>query len=153
LVTATNAAASPQLDAQNNPINLGCFADLSINGERITGRPTIIHDKINFDSIKPNTDVCEGGVDSINMTLRYENCAMPTERIYDTNNDGIVDGTDTIVAGISTGSNLSGVTFVKSGDGTYLYIAPQLPGAVIKGGVSFGGTGVRGRIIWREIVQ
>lgn len=153
LIVSTHAATAPQVDATGNPINLGCFLDLSILGERITGRPRVIHDKINFDTIVPNSDVCEGGVDSINMTLIYKNCAMSIDPVYDANDDNVISSNEQPVVGISTGSNLSGITFIKIGDGAYKFIAPQLPGSVLKKDTDFGDTGGRGRITWREIVQ
>ena len=153
VVENTSAPTIPQLDDNGNVLELGWFIKLPSSGERVTGRPSIRNFLINFDTQAPNTDICEGGVTSINYSLDFATGAMASQAIYDTNADSTVNSDDAIVAGVSTGSNLSGVTFVKTGDASYVYIAPQLPGQVVKGSADFGDSGTRGRITWRELIQ
>lgn len=135
----------------------GWYADLSISGERLVGRPTLENGLIFFDTITPTGAACSGGVSSGLQALDYLTGDMPDVSVFgniDINSDGIYD----LVAGISTGSALGGTTFIRipgvtsTGTTAYRGLSSQLTGTVSQFDINVG-FGSHGRITWREIVQ
>jgi type IV pilus assembly protein PilY1 len=159
-ITSQTAAATPQTDAAGNALDLGWHADMSISGERITGRTFLSNRIVLFDTVVPNSDLCEGGVSSQITALQYDSGGAPGIAVFgDANGDGTVNASD-IVAGVSTGQSLSGTTFLQNssqlGDGnagdSYKGLSSQIQGTVTDFDIDVGG-GTRGRITWREILQ
>ena len=134
----------------------GWYADLSIAGERVVGRPRLESGIIFFDTIVPSTAACTGGVSSSNQGLNYLTGLAPDFAIYDATGDGVIDAADIGYIGISTGSALGGTTFIKGASGTSgtegRGLSSQLTGGVTQFLVNLG-PGSRGRISWRELVQ
>ena len=159
-ITSQVAATTPQTDAAGNALDLGWRADMSISGERITGRTFISNRIVLFDTVVPNSDLCEGGVSSQITAMQYDSGSTPSIAVFgDANGDGTVNASD-IVAGVSTGQSLSGTTFLQNssqvGDGnsgdSYKGLSSQIQGTVTDFDIDVGG-GTRGRITWREILQ
>lgn len=143
-------------------VEKGWYADFSISGERITGRPNLISGLVLFDAITPSTVACTGGVTSRLMALTYSTGAMASYAVFDTNGDGIINSSDTISAGISTGSSLGGTSFIKGSTiagASHTWLSSQTTGGGVSGGsnTTTGGlqAGIQAntRINWREIIQ
>ncbi|OYY93089.1 MAG: hypothetical protein B7Y41_13330 [Hydrogenophilales bacterium 28-61-23] len=161
----------PTITATTHPtltlpaVEKGWYSDFSISGERITGRPNLIGGLALFDAVTPSTVACTGGVTSRLMALNYSTGAMPTYVTFDTNNDGQINSSDTISAGISTGSSLGGTTFLKgslTSGASHTWLSSQTTSGGSSGGTSSQGVNSGGsalgnqantRINWREIIQ
>jgi len=134
----------------------GWYADLSISGERMVGRPFLENGIIFFDTITPSNAACSGGVTSQLNALNYltgEALEIDVFGLGDLDPDPNVT---VYASGINTGSALGGTTFIRigsTGAGTsYRGLSSQLTGAVDQFDVNVG-FGSHGRINWREIVQ
>lgn len=156
-IPATVTATShPTLTAPD--VEKGWYADFPISGERISGRPAVLGGLVLYDSMTPSTEACTGGVTSRFFALNYSTGAMAAYAVFDTNNDGSINASDDIVAGISTGNSLGGSTVIKGSTitgATYTWLASQTDdtgGSTQSGGGKFG-TGGNVRVNWREITQ
>jgi type IV pilus assembly protein PilY1 len=165
LVQQVLNTTSPRLVTATNPVAVtipptpekGWYADLSISGERLVGRPTLENGLIFIDTISPSNAACTGGVNSGLLSLNYLTGAMPTFDVFGLGNLAPSGSPILYAAGISTGSALGGTTFIRipsTGASTTSYrgLSSQLTGSVNQFDINVG-TGSHGRINWREIVQ
>ena len=131
----------------------GWYVDMPVSGERTTGTARLISGRIYFNTFIPSVSPCEFGGDGVYMTLDYLTGAMSTSAVFDTNNDGVVDSNDAVVAGINIVA-LGGTTPIFGDDSstTGVGVSSTLAGETPTTLINFG-AGSRGRVNWREIVQ
>jgi type IV pilus assembly protein PilY1 len=142
----------------------GWYADLPESGERLTGSPQLLAGSIFFNTFIPSITPCEFGGTGYLMGLDYVTGAMLVPSIFDTNQDGKIDGNDTSAGGIKVGAALGGTTLIRgtvnSSAGTGgtasstvgVGVSSTTDGSTSSDLIDFG-AGSRGRISWREIVQ
>jgi type IV pilus assembly protein PilY1 len=160
LETITVAGVSkPFRTTSANPVNYlthkGWYLNLPTSRERMTGVPKLDAGTIWFNTFIPSTSACEGGGTGWLMGLNYLNGKMPSIVLFDTNNDGFINGSDIIVSGFQVGAALGGTTLIKSAapNSPGIGVSSLTSGALTSTLMNLGGAGTRGRINWREIVQ
>ena len=121
----------------------------------MTGVPKLDAGTVWFNTFIPSTSPCEGGGTGWLMGMNYLNGNMPSDRLFDTSNDGVIDSSDTIVSGFQVGAALGGTTLIQSSTPGSLGIGVSslTSGALTSTVLKLGGAGTRGRITWRELVQ
>ena len=91
------------------------------------------------------------------MSLDYLKGGLAAHRVFDTNGNGTIDDTDTLVGGFQVGAAIGGTTFILPTQGTVgVGVISTIDGnlKVIQinfGPGGFGGSG--GRFSWRELFQ
>jgi type IV pilus assembly protein PilY1 len=68
-----------------------------------------LDDRVIFTTLIPTTDPCDRGGSSNLMELKLDNGGAFTSPVIDTNNNGVIDSSDAIVAGVMLPSSL-GIT-------------------------------------------
>ena len=105
----------------SNPINWasqsGWFIDLPDVGERVAVDPVLRAGRALFTTLVPSSDPCTAGGTGWLMAIDYATGGQINEQILDTNHDGHVNGSDTIVAGAET-SGISSAPSFQSGYGS-----------------------------------
>lgn len=144
IVTAGTPVASPK----------GWYVDLPIANERVTGVPRLEDGLIFFNTFVPSSTACDVSVSGRLLTLDYLTGALPSFRLFDTDGDGDIDSSDTIVAGLSVGAVIGGSTLISApvGGGTGAIVSSDSSGGLKakKKGELLGNSG---RINWREILR
>lgn len=144
----------PYAGSCNVGSHMGWYMDLPTSGERLTGIPKLEAGTIFFNTFIPSTSPCDAGGTGWLMTLDYLSGGLLTFPMFDTNNDGVIDASDTIVGGLQIGAALGGTTLIQGvGAGTTgVGVSSLTSGSMTTTLISFGPTS-RGRISWREITQ
>jgi Tfp pilus tip-associated adhesin PilY1 len=84
-----------------------------IGTERVISQPLVVGGIVFFTSFIPDDDVCAGSGDSYLFAVDFETGAVPTEPVFDLNQDGVIDDNDILtdssgnpipIAGIYVGS-------------------------------------------------
>ncbi|KAF0098754.1 MAG: Tfp pilus assembly protein tip-associated adhesin PilY1 [bacterium] len=134
--------------------HMGWYMDLPTSGERLTGIPKLEAGTIFFNTFIPSTSPCAAGGTGWLMTLDYINGGLLSFPLFDTNNDGVVNASDTLVGGLQIGAALGGTTLIQGvGAGsTGVGVSSLTSGSMTTTLINFG-PGSRGRISWREIIQ
>ncbi len=88
----------------------GWYINLPTTGERSVNDPKIRAGRVIFTTTIPSSGTCSYGGTSTTMVLDYLTGGMPSTAAIDTNNDGAVNTSDTIVAGIVNNSISSSPT-------------------------------------------
>ena len=142
-------------NAVTYPTQKGWYLNLPTSRERMTGVPKLDAGTVWFNTFIPSTSPCEGGGTGWLMGLNYLNGNMPSDRLFDTNNDGVIDSSDTIVSGFQAGAALGGTTLIQSSTpgSPGIGVSSLTSGALTSTLLKLGGAGTRGRITWRELVQ
>lgn len=144
--------ASPQPACPT--LSKGWYTDLPTPGERMTGVPKLDSGTIFFNTFIPSSGACASGGTGWLMALDYLTGSLPAGRIFDTNGDGVINTTDTIVSGLQVGAALGGTTLIRSSTpgGAGAGVSSLVTGQLVTNVLNLG-MGSRGRITWREIVQ
>lgn len=127
----------------------GFFMDLPESGERVLEPPQFRGETLFFDTFTPSTDPCEGGGSAWLMSLTLDG-SDPKNPVFDSNNDGVIDGNDDEYAGEKledggTGGSrlLDNYQYKNKGEGG---------SGTDKREVDPGGSGNRtGRLGWQEL--
>jgi type IV pilus assembly protein PilY1 len=137
------------------PTNKGWYLNLPTSRERTTGVPKLDAGTILFNTFIPSTSPCEGGGTGWLTGLNYLNGKMPSDQLFDTNVDSVINSADTLVSGYQIGAALGGTTLIKSSSSNSpgIGVSSLTSGALTSTLIKLGGTGTRGRINWREIIQ
>ncbi|MDO9007113.1 MAG: PilC/PilY family type IV pilus protein [Thiobacillus sp.] len=131
----------------------GWYTDLPISGERVTGVPKLEDGVIFYNTFVPSGAVCGASVSGRLMTQDYLTGGLPSFSLFDTNGDGFVTSSDTIVAGFNAGAVIGGSTLISA--------PPGGTGAIVSSNSS-GGLNAKkkgellsntGRVNWREILR
>lgn len=137
------------------PGNKGWYLNLPTTRERVTGVPKLISGTLFFNTFIPSAEPCDSGGTGWLMSLNYLSGKKPSYPIYDTDGDGDVDSSDTIVSGYQVGAALGGTTLISGATPSDLDVGVSslTDGSLSPTPLDLGGAGARGRINWREIVQ
>lgn len=157
-ITWRTASDDPAADCSPapacGPTHRGWYMDLATSKERTTGIPKLDNSVIYFNTFIPSTALCDAGGTGWLMSLDYQTGGLVAFQLMDTNDDGIIDSSDTLVGGFQVGAALGGTTLIRGsasspyGVGVSSLTSGSMGTTLIKFGV-----GARGRINWREIVQ
>lgn len=136
------------------PAGKGWYVDLPTSGERVTGVPQLDSGSIFFNTFVPPAGQCDSGGTGWLMALNYLTGTLPNGRIFDTNADSAISGSDTIVAGAQIGAALGGTTLIRGNvpGRAGVGVSSLTSGQLIKTTLGLGMES-RGRITWREILQ
>jgi len=134
----------------------GWYADLPTSGERMTGTPKVDSGTIFFNTFWPSADPC-AAADQHNgwlMAMDYQCGNQPANRIFDTNQDHVINNADTIVSGLQVGAALGGTTQIRSKTPgkNGIGVSSLITGELVTTALNLG-LGARGRVTWREIIQ
>ena len=105
----------------NNAINWsskdGWYLDLPDAGERVAVDPVLRAGRAVFTTLVPSSNPCSAGGTGWLMEVNYSTGGQLTDKPFDTNKDGVVDGSDQSAAGEAL-SAISSSPAVQSGYGT-----------------------------------
>lgn len=123
-------------NVDNQPVDYtakrGWYMDLDIAssvGERITINPQVFFDEVVFTSVIPASalDTCSSDGRSTTFILRSLTGGTFPYPTFDTNGDGKVDSSDTLIAGLQGGLTF-GTTIIKKGNRAIIYQPPSAGG-------------------------
>lgn len=132
----------------------GWYMNMPESKERMTGVPKLAGKLVLFNSLIPNTSACSAGGDGWLTTLDYLTGKSPVIRVFDTNNTGTIDSSDTIVSAYKIGAALGGTTLIRGtnpGD-PGVAVSSLTSGALVTPPIN-PWSDRSGRITWREIIQ
>jgi type IV pilus assembly protein PilY1 len=135
----------------------GWYLDLATNGtnpsEFMAGNPYAQYGLVFLNTYTPSINVCDNGT-SYRMAVNFSDGSTSSSKIFDTNGNGTVDTSDSLVSGIQVSGTLGGITIVSGANGLGLILGSPIDGgsgpqvSKIKTPV-----GQSGRITWHEILQ
>jgi type IV pilus assembly protein PilY1 len=160
VLTATitvDSVVKPFRTTSSNSVNYagsdkGWYLNLPTSRERVTGVPKLESGTIWFNTLIPSTSPCDAGGTGWLMSLDYLNGKMPTIQLYDTNNDGFINSSDTLVSGYQVGAALGGTTLIRSAttNGPGVGVSSLTSGNLSTTLINLN-AGARYRMNWREI--
>lgn len=101
----------PSSNSINWTTHKGWYQDLG-PGERHVGAPKLLNGVLFYDTFIPTNDVCDFGGTGYLMAVYALNGGLLPAQIFDTNGNGVINGSDAIIGGIQTGGTLAGTTFL-----------------------------------------
>jgi type IV pilus assembly protein PilY1 len=152
---------TPPLGAANcmptcTPTHMGWYMDLPTTGERATGIPKLINQIIFFNTLIPSSTICSPGTGWL-MSLDYLSGGLLSRPIFNTSGSGTFSSSDIIVGGFQVGAVLGGTTFIQnlsSSDSSNIGVGvSSLTSGNLSATLIYLGSGSKGRLSWREIVQ
>lgn len=117
-------------------------------GERVIASPLVRGEYVLFNTVTPSQSLCQSGGTSWTMVVRFDG-TTPVQAVIDVNNDGKVDSTDAIVAGVRYGDAMILNSNIL-GDNLYRQASD---GTVDQRKVDLVGEENLGRSGWREIYE
>jgi type IV pilus assembly protein PilY1 len=119
-LTAANAGTTSGATLTNTDIDWktkrGWFIDLKLStGERVIADPRIEGDLVWLTTLIPVNDPCSLGGESRLMGMNYATGGAITN-IFDTNGDGLINGSDTGLSAINIGGAISDFRFLRVND-------------------------------------
>lgn len=159
--TTTNAAGFPQRDLTTTVTqspwggqNKGFYFDMPVTGERVLDYIDIRQSQQSpgdyyalFSSVIPDSDVCSYGGTSWIMAVDLRTGEAPTYAVFDTNQDGVIDGDDEAAGGVFSSDYL--VDFVAVGGLGY---GNTSTGDIVTFTIEEGEQSFTGRIGWQELI-
>lgn len=145
--------------------HLGWYWDMPVSGERLTGRVNLISGTVFFNTFYPASsggalDPCQYGGDGWLMGLNAVNGYMENQfPVFDLNQDGVLDASDSSAAGIKIGAALGGTTFARGlGEGKIGIYSPTNLGTAASEGRKMTTPvnvppGTTGRVSWIELLD
>lgn len=145
----------PYKDECNISTHMGWYMDLPTSGERLTGIAKLDAGTIFFNTLIPSTLPCDAGGTGWLMALNYLNGGLLGFPVFDTNSDGLVNSSDTLVGGLQIGAALGGTTLIRGTEAGPIGVGVSslTTGHMTTTMINFGPPEMRGRVSWREIVQ
>jgi type IV pilus assembly protein PilY1 len=146
-------------NVSTNPINWatddGWRLDLPESGERSVVDPVLRFGRAVFVTLTPNADPCSAGGSSWIMEIDYLTGGQVSTPTLDTDNNNVVNGSDTVVAGVHSDTISSNITVFERGDGTEDKDGNEdkfsnTTAATILKTVEAGGSLSRRRTSWRQ---
>ena len=129
----------------------GWYFDLPIAGERLAGVPVLENGVFVFTTIVPSASPCDFGGRGFVNAVDFLMGGMLAIPIFDHNRDGVVDQGDGKSAGMEIGFSAGGVTRIRGITDDAL-ISSAADGLLTRTQVTKG-TGLRGRITWKELMH
>ncbi|MFZ6747241.1 pilus assembly protein [Undibacterium sp. JH2W] len=161
--TLTASGSSYTVDNQSldYSVKRGWYMDLDTSlstGERITIEPQVYFDEVIFTSIIPAgaTDTCSSDGKSTTFVLRALTGGVFPFPVFDTNGDGKVDSSDTLIAG-KQGNLTFGTTILKKGNKSIIYQPPSSGSTDANGPrpvqTSFSQGDVPATRVWKQLLR
>ena len=151
---------------------LGWYWDMPTSGERLTGKSNLVNGVILFNTFYPLTDTytsngqtiteldpCQYGGNGWLMALDAVNGYMNSFAVFDLNQDGVVNSSDTAAAGVQVGAAIGGTSFAQGVGNTKIGIySPTDLGTNANQGNKMQvtistGAGGSGRVSWYELLD
>jgi type IV pilus assembly protein PilY1 len=129
----------------------GWYFGLPVAGERLAGVPVLENGVFVFTTIVPSASPCDFGGRGFVNAVDFLMGGMLTIPTFDHNRDGIVDQHDDKSAGMEIGFAAGGTTRIRGVMDDAL-ISSAADGSLARTPVSKG-TGLRGRITWKELMH
>ena len=150
--TASGCGGASQPDCPAN--SKGWYINLPTAGERATGSPKLIAGIVFFNTLIPSTSLCDFGGTGWLMALDYLTGGPKNFRVFDTDSNGMINSSDTIVAAVEVGAAVGGTTLIQGGTSSDpgVGVSSLTSGKVASTLIKFGGGSPR-RMNWREIIQ
>lgn len=140
----------------NYPTKKGWYFTFPITGERVVTNSIITGGLVYFSSIIPSINDCSYGGTSWLMELNYNDGTAPYTAAFDTNNDGTINNSDTLVSGIGYQAISSSPT-ILTGLGTSTspinMVYTNQSNGLINTALSAGSRLSSRRVSWREIFK
>ena len=138
------------------PSHMGWYIDLPTAGERTTGIPKLINQVIFFNTLIPSSTLCSPGTGWL-MSLDYLSGGLVAHRIFDTGGNGKINDSDAQAGGYQIGAALGGTTLIQNLPSLDLSNVGVGVSSLISGNLSTTlinfGSGSKGRLSWRELMQ
>ncbi|PIP80181.1 MAG: hypothetical protein COW84_06665, partial [Gammaproteobacteria bacterium CG22_combo_CG10-13_8_21_14_all_40_8] len=115
-------------------------------GERVVLSPNVRSDTVFFNTLIPEAEACSAGGRGFLMSVNLADGLTPTNAVFDTNNDGVIDDSDSAYSGQLINNIPMDSGFL--GDGQY---TPTNVGTVEKRVIDIGETSRTGRLSWIEM--
>jgi type IV pilus assembly protein PilY1 len=143
-------------NAVNWSVKKGWYLNLPTSGERVVVDLLIRNSRLLVTSLIPNTDLCSAGGSSWLMEIDYQTGGQLATASLDTNGDGTVTASDTVVAGVyrnSIGSSPSVLDGFDSpdGPGTLEHLFSNLSDGEIDNMLNRSNPLANRRMSWRQI--
>jgi len=156
LLTQTITTSGSYRTVTNNTLNPATYSGFKLalptSKERQITNSLLLDGRIYFTTLIPsNTDPCLTNATGWLMELSAINGGqIPQQPLFDTNNDGKIDGSDTTASGLySSNGALSTPSVVDLGDGTQKVMAGSTSGTLFS---TLQKSGARlGRVNWHEL--
>jgi type IV pilus assembly protein PilY1 len=153
-----DAANQTIATCQQSPVDWstekGWYVDLPISGERATGIPKLLNGVFYVNTFIPSSSPCDAGGTGWLMALDYANGQTPSFAVFDADNDGDIDANDVAIVGHEVGAALGGTTLIQGTDASSLGVGvSSLTSGVMQTDLLDFGSGWKGRVNWREILQ
>lgn len=140
----------------NYPTKKGWYLTLPISGERVVTNAVITGGLVYFSSIVPSTNDCSYGGTSWLMELNYNDGTAPYTAAFDTNNDGVINSSDSIVSGIgyqAISSSPTILTGLGSSSSPINMVYTNQSNGLINTALTVGNRLSSRRVSWREIYK
>lgn len=155
-ITSTGSYRNVTGSAVDYSKKQGWYMNLPSPGERSVTNPVLTGGYVYFSTLTPSTSACSYGGASWLMTVDYLNGLQPTKPMYDTNGDGKINSSDSIVAGVGLSGIASSPTILK-GLGSTNSPIQELFFNLSTGGIanvySSGGNSSSRRLSWANLRQ
>lgn len=153
-------SGQPYRITSSNPVNYptkkGWYFTLPVTGERVVTNSIITGGLVYFSSIIPSINDCSYGGSSWLMELNYNDGTAPFTAAFDTNNDGSINSSDSLVSGIGYQAISSSPT-ILTGLGTSSspinMVYTNQSNGLINTALSAGSRLSSRRVSWREIYK
>jgi type IV pilus assembly protein PilY1 len=134
----------------------GWYIDLdsasAATGERVITDAKIRNNILFFDTLIPNTTVCEYGGSSWLMSVDIATGSFPSKPVFDANGDGVIDSSDTDNGDAFVGKKIDAIATSPEFLGGNRYVGTS-NGTIEKDKVDIGISIKEGRMSWRELIQ
>lgn len=140
----------------NYPTKKGWYFTLPISGERVVTNSVITGGLVYFSSIIPSTNDCSYGGSSWLMELNYNDGTSPYTAAFDTNDDGTINSSDTVVSGVAYQAISSAPTILTglgSSNSPINMVYTNQSNGLINTALSSGSRLSSRRVSWREIFK
>ncbi|WP_292919537.1 PilC/PilY family type IV pilus protein [Nitrosomonas sp.] len=131
----------------------GWYANLPVNGERITGVPSLEDGILVFSTIMPSTSPCDFGGRGVVNALDFLTGGMLSFPAFDTNRNRVLALDDGLSAGMDIGFAVGGVTRIRGHSDSDTLVYSTADGTLSQTTTAKGAAGLRGRITWRELLH
>ncbi len=138
------------------PTHRGWYLDMPSTGERATGVPKLINQVIFFNTLIPSSTICSPGTGWL-MSLDYLNGGLLPRAIFVTGGSSSFSSSDISVGGFQVRAALGGTTFIQNlssvdSSNIGVGVSSLTSGDLKPVPINFG-SGSKGRLSWRELLQ